>query len=348
MDQQHPIPQQISSYQFRLVGDMTLKQFFQLAGGLLISLIFYASPLHPIIKWPLIIFFAILGVALAFLPFEERPLEKWIVAFFRSIYSPTLFSWKQGAISPKFFQDEAQVPEEKILAPRGQEALKNYLAAPSTFAPLFSKLEEAEKIFLSRMGELFGPGSAPSGTVQLNQKPASQGITQVVPEIQEVPIPQTIRPKIVVEERDLTRATPSEFKLAGVAQTLQAQGSQDAHQASFSAGAAPPMPPDAPNTVSGQVMDASGKIVEGAILEIRDAAGRPVRALRSNKVGHFFIVTPLINGNYEIITEKEGLAFEPLTFEATGSIIPPIAIRAKTISSQNFAPNLIQPATIPS
>ncbi|KKR52786.1 MAG: hypothetical protein UT88_C0021G0001, partial [Candidatus Woesebacteria bacterium GW2011_GWD2_40_19] len=37
--EQHPIPQNISSYQFRLVGDMTLKQFFQLAGGFLVGLI---------------------------------------------------------------------------------------------------------------------------------------------------------------------------------------------------------------------------------------------------------------------------------------------------------------------
>ena len=53
--EQHPIPQQISSYQFKLVGDMTLKQFFQVAGGVVISLIFYSLPLHGLIKWPLIL-----------------------------------------------------------------------------------------------------------------------------------------------------------------------------------------------------------------------------------------------------------------------------------------------------
>src|SRR3990172_3231856 len=104
--EQHPIPQNISSYQFRLVGDMTLKQFFQLAGGIVVGLIFYSSPLLPIIKWPFAIVSAILGVALAFLPLEERPLEKWIIAFFRAIYSPTLYYWKRGSIEEKIFQDE--------------------------------------------------------------------------------------------------------------------------------------------------------------------------------------------------------------------------------------------------
>src|SRR3989344_8487039 len=93
--EQHPVPQHISSYEFRLIGDMTLKQFFQVAGGFIIALLFYASPLPGIIKWFFIIFFSLLGLALAFLPLEGRPLEMWIFAFFRAVYSPTKFSWKQ-------------------------------------------------------------------------------------------------------------------------------------------------------------------------------------------------------------------------------------------------------------
>lgn len=89
------------------------------------------------------------------------------------------------------------------------------------------------------------------------------------------------------------------------------------------------MPPSRPNTVVGQVLNPDGKIIEGAILEIKDADGRPVRALKTNKLGHFMIVTPLVNGKYEMMTEKENLSFEPVTFEAIGEIIPPIAIWSK-------------------
>src|SRR3989304_5764594 len=104
MDQQHPIPQEISAYQFRLVGDITLKQFFQVASGIVIALIIYSTPIIGIIKWPFVIVFALGGVALAFLPLQERPLDRWIVAFFRSVYSPTLFFWKKTDVSPVFFQ----------------------------------------------------------------------------------------------------------------------------------------------------------------------------------------------------------------------------------------------------
>ncbi len=83
--EQHPIPQQISSYEFRLVGSMTLKQFFKVAGGAVVALIFYSSHLPFLFKWPLIIITAGLGAALAFLPVNEQPLEVWIGSFFKII-----------------------------------------------------------------------------------------------------------------------------------------------------------------------------------------------------------------------------------------------------------------------
>ncbi|MBI3282949.1 PrgI family protein, partial [Candidatus Curtissbacteria bacterium] len=286
MDQQHPIPQHISSYQFRLVGDMTLKQFFQLAAGLLTSLAFYASPLHPLIKWPFILFFALLGVALAFLPFEERPLSTWIAAFFKSVYSPTLFSWQKSKTSVKFFQDEAPPPaggpSEKIITPKGEKAASEYLSGLSAQRTAFlTTLEEAEGNFLSRLGQIFGKEAQPT-TQPIAESPVQETAPTPIP--QTPPPPPATRPKIIVEER------PVEVKLQGVAPTLVGQ-KITGREATFSLAAAPPNPPTIPNTVVGQIFDAEGKIIEGAILEIRDVSGLPVRALRSNKVGHFMIVT---------------------------------------------------------
>ncbi len=140
---------------------------------------------------------------------------------------------------------------------------------------------------------------------------------------------KTGRPHIFVEETQ----TPANLDAAKVSQTLAPQIvpaiNANLKPAVFSTQAAPPSLPTIVNTVSGQVMDTTGNIVEGAILEIRDTEGRPVRALRSNKAGHFLIVTALTNGKYNIHTEKEGLDFDPIEFEATGQIIMPIAIKAK-------------------
>lgn len=360
--EQHPIPQQISSYQFKLVGDMTLKQFFQVAGGVVIALIFYSTPLHPIIKWPLIIFFVLLGAALAFLPFEERPLEKWIVAFFRSIYSPTLYTWKKTAKPPIFYTETAVVPE-----------IKNVQLSTTTEANT-AKLEEAEKSFLSKIGGLWSnltptakpaptqpvavspnptvsvvnvpPASTQSVVEVQNQNKESQPMDILQPIEKPEPKPETVSniaiphlapivvtkstPKIVVEEK-VSQFSETPIKTEEIVGQKLQETKITANAAEFSVDSAPPSPPIAVNTIVGQVMDQDRKIIEGAILEIKDSLGRPVRALRSNKAGHFIIVTPLQNGKYEVTIEKDGFMFEPISFDAIGEMIPPIAIRGKKV-----------------
>ncbi|MEK7064231.1 MAG: PrgI family protein [Patescibacteria group bacterium] len=97
---QHPVPQNISSYEFRLVGDMTLKQFFQLAGGVLAAIIIYRFPLIGLLKWPLMGLSVLIGVLLAFVPVNGRPFSQWVMAFIRAIYSPTEFAWSSPPPSP--------------------------------------------------------------------------------------------------------------------------------------------------------------------------------------------------------------------------------------------------------
>jgi hypothetical protein len=215
--EQHAVPQQISSYQFRLVGDMTLKQFFQLAGGCLVSLLFYASPLHPLIKWPFIIFFTLLGVALAFLPFEERPLEKWIIAFFRSVYSPTLFFWQKAQAAYSFFQEEA--PTE--LAPEKRIA---YGPPPFQTAAVFSKLEEAEKSFLSSIAQLLIGGIStvipPKAKPAEPLRPAKKEGVQI-PENAPTPITQEgLGPNVIVGEKPVAKEPAPELKLSRVGPTI--------------------------------------------------------------------------------------------------------------------------------
>jgi hypothetical protein len=363
--EQHPVPQQITSYQFRLVGDMTLKQFFQVAGGGLIGLLIYASNLPVIIKWPLIIIFVLLGIALAFLPFQERPLEDWIIAFFRAIYMPTSYTWTKTRQVKQYFQQEEKptvkvIPEE-VVAPYGKTAMEQYLKTPADQKQqLVTKLEDAEKEFLSKTLKLFKPGVQPAVTEQRQEVMPLQPVS-VKPQVQEVktqaatqslsytpPIsppaskatiqpkprqaapvkPKPVKkelaplPKVVIQEAAPIVPEKKEPKIQGF--TPPSIPMPVTHKPTT------PTSPSIQNTISGQILDNQGKIVEGAILEVKDSAGRPVRALKSNKVGHFLTVTPLLNGLYEIVTEKEGLTFAPITFEAKGEIISPLTIQARS------------------
>ena len=89
-----------------------------------------------------------------------------------------------------------------------------------------------------------------------------------------------------------------------------------------------PHPPDKPNLIAGITLDKAGKILSGVIVEIRDKQNLPVRAFKSNKLGQFFIATPLSDGIYQIQAEQDNQKFAIIKLEAKGEIIPPLKIQA--------------------
>jgi len=84
-----------------------------------------------------------------------------------------------------------------------------------------------------------------------------------------------------------------------------------------------------PNIIVGYVHTPNKKIIDGAIIEIRDPQGIPVRALKTNQLGQFQTATPLSNGSYEIELEKEGYTFDIIKVNFEGKTIPPIEIISK-------------------
>lgn len=94
----HPVPQNVTTFEFRLIGDMTLKQFIYLASGVGFAYLLFVTiaAKFPFVAWPLIVIFSLLGVAYAFLPIQDRPLDHWTAAFFKAIYSPTKRTWKKN------------------------------------------------------------------------------------------------------------------------------------------------------------------------------------------------------------------------------------------------------------
>lgn len=316
--QQHPVPQHIASYEFRLVGDMTLKQFLQVTAGGLVALLFYAAPLPIIIKWPLIFISGAAGAALAFLPVEERPLSAWFLAFLRAIYSPTKYAYDPSRTQDIFAPETQPVSASDVaITPAGVGAAEAYLAHPALGDEQeIKKLEEEEQTFFQKALSLFHltKGVAvPAAGQPVAPAPRPQ---MVVEQVQTAPAPSQPAPAVA----PIFPPPPPERRGPGRPRLTTPR---------FEISANPPMAPRMPNIIVGQVLDSAGGTVEAAILEIKDSGGRPVRALRSNKVGHFLTATPLEPGTYEIITEKEGFTFDPIQMAITSEVIQPIEIRAK-------------------
>lgn len=113
----HPIPQDVTGFQFRLIGDMTIKQFAYLATGVGLAWILFITPFPFLLKFPLVLLFGGTGVLLAFIPIEGRPADTMILFFFKSLFSPTQYVYKQaGGSFPTTAQPGATtafVKEEK-------------------------------------------------------------------------------------------------------------------------------------------------------------------------------------------------------------------------------------------
>lgn len=140
----HPIPQNVTSFEFHLIGDMTVKQFAYLASGSLIGFFIYLtfSSIVPLVAWPLIIFFVLIGMAFAFLPISERPLDHWLLAYVKAITTPTQAVWKSdpSQVGGALFADRLKIYFGLIPMPQpnlgpAPKANSSTLSLPQTKSP---------------------------------------------------------------------------------------------------------------------------------------------------------------------------------------------------------------------
>src|SRR3989344_4048233 len=192
MEEQHPIPQQISSYQFRLVGDMTLKQFFQVAGGAVIALLFYASALPGYIKWPGVLISFLAGIALAFFPIQDRPLSLWLLLFFKSIYSPTIFVWKKKG-EQNYFQPESATPAVIDTAPLTTPTIN--VAPPEPIEPVIPMALETTDINTTQKDNILN--SEPVAYIDPTPPPP---FIEEAKQKDSLAVPKPIAPEIKIEE----------------------------------------------------------------------------------------------------------------------------------------------------
>ncbi len=294
--EQHPIPQQISSYEFKLVGDMTLKQFLKAAAGIVLAILINSTKLLPIFKWPLMLVVGGSGLILAFVPFEDRPLEAWIISFIKSIYSPTIYTYKRGGSKNWLDLDltkKTEHSEEDLVKEKKGSFLSSRLEIKNIAQQ--QEKEAQTKVELVKKEE-----------VVLESKPIVKDIKNGITE------------ELIKSEDWRDKGTDLNLKT----EKLNATGKVVFGEI--------PMPsiPDIPNLIVGMATDNDGKIIDGMIVEIQDEHGNPSRVLKTNSLGQFKTTTPLANGRYLIISEKDGYNFDRVNIDLTGQIVQPIKIIA--------------------
>jgi len=187
--QQHPVPQHIADFKFKLFGSLTARQFFTMLVPLSLAALIYFSPLPSIISFPLAFIIGGLGIFIAVVPFNGQPFDKWVVSFIKAIMSPTQRIWVKEKKVPDFLsiiiarpQAESHIPEE--LTSQKKQRLKSYLKTlPSENATPF---DIKEQIALGDIDYSIQPTLANIHDTPTISKPPSPIIWPTTPEPQSV------------------------------------------------------------------------------------------------------------------------------------------------------------------
>ncbi len=316
---EHPVPQNITSYRFRLVGSMTLQQFSELAGGFGLGFILWKLPIYPIIKMPLAVAAAVLGIMMAFVPIEDRPLDMWLTAFVKHIYRPTLYLFKTRPTPPPFslYQPPKNSGQKNDLD--GVKAIdpNQYLSSFTTnktspVTDYVNRLFDEEKV---------KPVKSRAKQVQPLAKPIVKKLP-ISPITPSTPTNQIkaikSRPIMPKTKTIKTAAGPGRFKAKRVKKPVVAQK--------------PTFEPSLPktklkNTPVGMVADLAGKPIVGAIVEVKNVKSDiPLRVTKTNILGQFFFGNPLPTGEYLIEAEHAAYAFKPVKISVKNKVILPIKI----------------------
>src|SRR5258708_561662 len=149
---QHPIPQDVTGFQFKLIGTMTVKQFGYVASGVVMAVILYYLPLNSafgiLLKVLMVPLFGASGVIIAFVPLEGRPIDIMATNFVKALFSPNQYIYhRQGR---KLSFSTVTVVKAPV-AKKAQEKNANHLAATTNHHD--EKQEKLQAFLLSSHSE---------------------------------------------------------------------------------------------------------------------------------------------------------------------------------------------------
>lgn len=352
----HPIPQDVTGFKFKLIGSVTVKQFLYLLGGGVLAVVTFWLPFPGLLKFPFILLFGGTGTALAFIPIEGRPMDVMIKNFLKALPTENQYIYhKKGAdvLIGQYFSPPVVVAVQK------KEEKKEGSELDSKRAMLFKTLrkngaqDSAEQSALKSINSYFNDSSAHPVTMQqqrVDDIPKPLQIAQPLEEDakkEEEKAKKEIKPEQGHMPESQKQAEPQKHfeakavplpKAPEVPQQIDVspkkttppppgtKAEEIAPEAQLKGGF--PQLPDTPNIVLGIVRDPRQKVLPNMLVEIMDPNGIPVRAFKTNQLGQFAAATPLPDGNYTVIIEdtKKLNEFEPINIMLDGKIFEPIEI----------------------
>lgn len=171
----HRIPQNVTAYESRIIGNFTPRQFIYLAIGGVIVMLLFMLPIPTILRFIGIAITAPISVAFALASFDGRRTDTWILSFSQAVLKPTLRVWQKEAVPPEFMLPSFAVPKVREKhPPKNASELENFLDFWRTQEKQKDYSEE-EVAFLQRISALSRtPPAHTSITPQMEEKPSTE------------------------------------------------------------------------------------------------------------------------------------------------------------------------------
>lgn len=195
---QHPVPRQITTFEFKLIGFMTLKQFLYLAIFFPVGFIVYKLIPIPIINIGIGVLVGVVGILFAFVPIQDRPMELWIRNLLKRLNSPTQYIYQKKNNAFKLLSDlyYASDPHLALAHMDTKEKLAQYMrtqavsdqADPASSAHRIKQQGHIEDLLHEtkhtdpatiKKGQSPAPTGQPAGSAPSPKQPAQAAAPQV-------------------------------------------------------------------------------------------------------------------------------------------------------------------------
>lgn len=288
--EQHAIPRQITSFEFKLIGFMTLRQFMYLVVAFPLAYVVYVLFPIPLLNILLAAVVGGAGLVTAFVPIQDRSLDIWAKTVWKRLQNPTQYYYHKRNDPLYFLKDLYFLadPHHMLAHIESKEKLAQYLAMTKQRPQPNVHKKEVGVLLQSSTASLQKETAAGISTDIHSPSAAMQEAMQMSAALAPQPLPVAAPPIPPVSQ------APRQV-------LMQTEVVQQPHESTTIT--AKVIPPQA--TISGNQPFLSGVVrtskripIPGILIYIKDDSGNPLRLMKSNPHGVFATFNPLQPGNY--------------------------------------------------
>lgn len=304
--EQHAVPRQVTTFEFKLIGFLSVKQFVYLMIFSGLTAIAYYLIAIPYINFVSASLVAAAGALLTFYRYNDRPLDMWIKNLFISLMEPSQYNYHKNNEPPDY--------------------LKGIFISDATTAQTHVDAHNKLSKYLAQTGQTPETNTEKEMITQLIHTGVKAGKIHEAPSEHFTQLEPTIPTEASKEaEADLLGTLPGAPQTTTSTTQAQTTHKQD--------GVTTQSKPVAHAYLSGLVKNSKGEPLPQIMVYINTPSGELVRILKTNPHGVFATFHPLANGQYNIVPKDLGgtYFFDTMNINVNGDALSPIDIYSKEL-----------------